>query len=90
MHDGDEARSTSFSRRRIGEPIATALSEILDGWPADTVSPLGAGFVPNNLEPGHRHRNDAGRDATVAPDPFDPLKVDPRGAMTTTNKRRLH
>jgi hypothetical protein len=71
MHDGDKQALDFFTPDEIGDTDGDGMKEILDGWgqPIEFLR-WAPGFLPQN---GAITTQDPS-----VPDPFDPLKVDPR------------
>ncbi len=74
MKDGDKSALDFFTDTEIGDVDADGFKEILDGW--------GTPIVFLRWAPGYTIENGAvtlqTSDFSLAPDPFDPLKCDPR------------
>ena len=75
MQDGDKSALDFFTPDEIGDTDGDGMKEILDGWGR----PIG--FL--RWAPGYLPHNGAltTQDASV-PDPFDPVKIDPRWSGT--------
>ena len=81
MRDGDKSAIDFFSPSEIGDVDLDGMKEILDGWgkPVEFI----------RWAPAYTIQNQAltlqTSDATVAPDPFDPVKCDPRWTTNSPN-----
>jgi len=93
MKDGDKSALDFFLPEEIGDTDEDGMKEILDGWGSPILFLRWApGYVPDLGPDGIIDTNDDGRipqtmqtlNFAVAPDPFDPLKVDPHWPPTGT------
>jgi prepilin-type N-terminal cleavage/methylation domain-containing protein len=79
--DGDQRGTSYFTPDEIGDVDEDGMKEILDGW--------GTPISFLRWAPGYIIQNNAvtmqTNIALVSPDPFDPLKVDPRNCETTVD-----
>jgi prepilin-type N-terminal cleavage/methylation domain-containing protein len=79
MTDGDKQALDFFAPEEVGDTDGDGMKEILDGWgrPIEFLRWAPGYTLENGVETSQT------ANATLAPDPFDPAKVDPRwtGAM---------
>jgi prepilin-type N-terminal cleavage/methylation domain-containing protein len=75
MHDGDKNAIDFFSPDEIGDVDADGMKEILDGWgnPIEFLRWAPAYTTQNVGEITQQNGN-----GSLAPDPFDPVRADPR------------
>jgi prepilin-type N-terminal cleavage/methylation domain-containing protein len=84
MKDGDKNAIEFFSTSEIGDTDQDGLLEILDGWGTPIIFVRWpAGFTSDATTPALTHQVANG---SIAPDPFDPIKVDPRNTGSDATK----
>jgi len=81
MRDGDKSALDFFDSTEIGDTDNDGMPEILDGWgmPIKFIR-WPAGFVPPLVPNGQTQQIS---DATIAPDPYDPMRCDMQWRFTT-------
>jgi prepilin-type N-terminal cleavage/methylation domain-containing protein len=88
MRDGDKSAIDFFDANEIGDVDEDGFKEILDGWgqPIEFLR-WAPGYISNNATATLSVATPQTSDYLLAPDPYDPLKCDPRWSDTNVTQK---
>ncbi len=83
MRDGDKSALEFFRSEEIGDVDGDGMPEFLDGWGRPILFIRWAPGYVNNPDDGRFAPTLQVNNGALSPDPFDPLRVDPRWGLNT-------